>query len=110
MLITSPPAVVLQFFRHHGHLIRNRAREIAQLAIIIVHGFLFSVGLLYSVARMSVPVLYTWVSYQIYAVLAMYIAQYTNAKHWATTEEVITKKLSYENTGRTILFRGDKDD
>jgi hypothetical protein len=110
MLITGPPALVLQFFRHYGHPIRNRAREIAQLAIVIAYGCLFPVGLLCSVAGMSVPVQYAWVSYQIYAVLAMYIARYTNAKHWASTEETIAKKFSDESMGRTIIFGGNKDD
>lgn len=110
MLITGPPPLVLQFFRHYGHPIRHRSRELVQLAIIIAYGCLFPVGLLCSVTGMSVPVQYTWVSYQIYAVLAMYIARYTNAKNWATTEYEIAKKLFDENTGRNVLFGGEKAD
>jgi hypothetical protein len=45
-----------------------------------------------------------------YAVLAMYIARYTNARYWASTEETIAKKFSDESAGRTILFGGNKDD
>ena len=94
LVITGPPALVLQFFRHYGHPKRDRAREIAHLAIIIAFGSLFPLGLLCSVAWMPLPIQYIWLSYQMYVVSTMYISRYLNVETWASTEEGIAALLA----------------
>jgi hypothetical protein len=41
MLLTGPPPLVLQFFRHYGHPARNRSREVFQIIIIVLFAALF---------------------------------------------------------------------
>ena len=104
MLITGPPTLVLQFFRHYGHPVRNRARELVQILVIILYGSLFPVGLLCSVLWMPVTIQYVWLCYQIYAVLAMYVARYTSSDIWASTEESIARALSSDSGPTYMLF------
>lgn len=48
LIITSPPSLVTQFFRHYGHPQRDRSREVLQLAIVVAFALLFPIGLLCS--------------------------------------------------------------
>jgi hypothetical protein len=93
LVVTGPPALVLQFFRHYGHPERNRFCEVIQLGIAVAFGCLFPVGLVCSVAGMPSPIQYLWVSYQIYVVGVMYIARFLNVEAWASAEELIAEKL-----------------
>ncbi|KAF4541536.1 uncharacterized protein LTHEOB_8531 [Lasiodiplodia theobromae] len=89
LVIQGKESVVLQFFRHYGHPIRDRGREILQFIIIICLGFVFPVGLVISIMWMPVPMQYLWLGYQLYATLAMHVYRYANGHLWGTTEEAI---------------------
>ncbi|KAL8365222.1 hypothetical protein RB595_004158 [Gaeumannomyces hyphopodioides] len=93
MLVTGPPTLVLQFFRHYGHPLRNRFRELIQLLAIAVFACLFPVGLLCSVMWMPPPVQYVWLFYQLYAVLAMHALRYSPPACSPTTEAGIAELL-----------------
>lgn len=84
LLVEGKESTVLQFFRHYGHPIRDRVREIIQIAIIVVLGLLFPVGLLCSLIWMPVGLQYLWLGYQLYATMAMYTYRFTR-NHQRTT-------------------------
>jgi len=88
-VIEGKESVVLQFFRHYGHPIRSRVREVTQFIIVVCFGLNFSVGLVASIIWMPLSVQYLWLGYQLYATLAMYIYRYADSHRWATTEENI---------------------
>ncbi|KAI9370417.1 hypothetical protein BJX61DRAFT_548957 [Aspergillus egyptiacus] len=87
LLIEGPEDLVLQFFRHYGHPIRNRVRESVQLAIIVGMGLVFPVGLVCSSVWMPVWLQYLWLGYQLYTTLAMHIYRFAGGRMWGTTEE-----------------------
>ncbi len=108
LLVTGPPPLVLQFFRHYGHPKRDRMREIVHLAIIITYGGLFPLGLLCSVAWMPLPIQYVWLSYQMYVVGAMYISRFVGVEHWASIEEKLAAALAQtSSTGPRTLWSDD---
>ncbi|KAG8529172.1 uncharacterized protein KY384_005807 [Bacidia gigantensis] len=86
LIISGPESVVLQFFRHYGHPVRSRPREILQIIIIITLGFTFPAGLVASLIWMPEGMQYFWLGYQLYATIALYVARYTKGRQWATTE------------------------
>ncbi|OHE99424.1 hypothetical protein CORC01_05224 [Colletotrichum orchidophilum] len=97
MLITGPPTIVNQFFRHYGHPVRNRFREVIQLAVVIAFGTYFPVGLLCQVTWMPVFVQYIWTVWQIWQVLVMHFDRYTQrGMSRTTTDAAIAAKL-YKN-------------
>ena len=85
-VIEGKESVVLQFFRHYGHPIRSRVREVAQFIIVVCFGLNFSVGLVASIVWMPLSMQYMWLGYQLYATLAMYIYRYADSHRWATTD------------------------
>ncbi|KAL4998391.1 hypothetical protein BDV10DRAFT_166956 [Aspergillus recurvatus] len=87
LLIEGPEELVVQFFRHYGHPLRNRGRESMQLLMIICMGFVFPVGLVCCLVWMPISLQYLWLSYQLYTTLAMHIYRFTGGRMWATTEE-----------------------
>jgi hypothetical protein len=93
-VIDGHDALVLQFFRHYGHPIRSRQREIAQMGIVIAFGLVFPVGLLCSLICMPIGLQYVWVAYELYATLAMYVYRYSGDHRWATTEERIAQTFA----------------
>lgn len=96
MLLTGPPALVLQFVRHFGHPVRSRWRELAQLGTVTTFGALFPIGLLCSMVWMPLRVQCVWLSYQMYLVVAMHVARYTQSGLGSTTESRIAKTLAFE--------------
>jgi len=113
MLITGPPPVVLQFFRHYGHPKRDRFRELLQLCIVVVYGCYFPAGLLCSVCWMPTAIQYAWLSYQIYIVMAMHIIRYTHSGTWASTEAQIVSAFANASSGNgehSILFGQSRKD
>lgn len=92
-IIEGHESVVLQFFRHYGHPVRNRFREVLQFAIIICLGLVFPMGLVISVLWMPDGMQYLWFGYQLYTTLTMYVYRYANTHFWGTTEEAIGKEL-----------------
>lgn len=93
MVVTGPPALVLQFVRHYGHPIRNRFREVVQLSTIIAFALQFPLGLFCSSLWMPVEVQYVWLSYQLYVVLAMHVVRYSVAGRSTTTESKLAECL-----------------
>ncbi|KAK7724807.1 hypothetical protein SLS63_008501 [Diaporthe eres] len=69
LVISGPEKLVMQFTRHYGHPVRNRFREIVQLAAVAVYACLFPAELVCSTIWMPVQVQYAWLSYQLYVVL-----------------------------------------
>lgn len=104
LLIRGEPGLVQQFFRHYGHPVRHRFRELVQLGIIIGFCFLFPLGLLCSLVWMSVELQYLWLGYQLYATVAMHIYRYSNGRNWATTGETAAFKLC-ASSDEVIYFR-----
>lgn len=96
MIITGPPSLVLQFFRHYGHPKRDRLRELIQLTTVVLLGLTFPIGLLASVLWMPVQLQYFWTSYQLYLVLAMHVARYRGVDASTTTEAKIAEALSMQ--------------
>ncbi|KAK2017023.1 hypothetical protein LZ32DRAFT_601012 [Colletotrichum eremochloae] len=94
MLITGPPAIVLQFFRHYGHPVRSRSREVIQLGTVIILGGLFPFGLLCSTLWMPGPIASVWLCYQMYVVLVMHLVRYSSLAWASTTEVAIATELS----------------
>jgi hypothetical protein len=94
LIIEGDENLILQFFRHYGHPIRNRFREYAQIIIIIQFGFIFPIGLLCSLLWMPIGIQYIWMSYQLYATCAMHVYRYAGGQAWATTEERIAKAFA----------------
>ncbi|WYZ35491.1 hypothetical protein EsH8_X_000138 [Colletotrichum jinshuiense] len=87
MLISGPPTIVNQFFRHYGHPVRNRFRERVQLALVIAYGTYFPVGLLCQVTWMPIFVQYIWTVWQVWMVLAMHFDRYTQRGPRRTTTD-----------------------
>ncbi|KAF8850632.1 hypothetical protein BDZ45DRAFT_602568 [Acephala macrosclerotiorum] len=89
LIIEGYENLVVQFFRHYGHPVRNRFREWAQIIIIILFGLVFPVGLLCSLLWMPLGIQYIWMGYQLYATCTMHIYRLAGGQTWATTEEQI---------------------
>lgn len=104
LVLTGPPHLCLQFFRHFGHPKRHRAREIWQLTLVVASACIFPLGLIFSVTIMSEPVQYAWLSYQMYLVLAMYASRYMSLELWTSTEKVIADSLA-QNEDPKYLWR-----
>ena len=106
MLIEGPESVILQFFRHYGHPVRCRGREAIQLAMVLGFGSVFPTGLMCSLLWMPEGLQYTWLGYQLYATVALYIYRFTRGNQWATTESKLAQKLKLNDEGVAFL----KDD
>lgn len=94
LVVEGEDSIVLQFFRHYGHPIRSRGREILQMAIVVGFGVIFPVGLMCSSVWMSPPLQYIWLSYQLYATISMHVYRYARGHQCATTEGMIWQELA----------------
>lgn len=114
LVIDGDSELLLQFFRHYGHPIRNRFREVVQIVIVVGFVLIFPAGLVASLLWMPPPVQYVWLGYQLYATVAMHLYRYTGGNIWAGTEEKIVqqwsrsaddqgKHLAYLRTGSVTL-------
>ncbi|KAJ2989985.1 hypothetical protein NUW58_g3184 [Xylaria curta] len=81
-LINGPSDLVLQFFRHYGHPIRNRsgllgdrAREVISMFAVVALVTVYPAAMLAFIFA-PVPVQWIWLGYQLYAVLAMHMYQF----------------------------------
>lgn len=90
MLISGPRPLVEQFFTHYGHPKRDRLREVIQLAVIVISGAFFPLGLFCSVIWMPIDVQYFWLCYQLYVVFAMLVVRYSNVGLCASVEANIS--------------------
>ncbi|GJN75995.1 hypothetical protein PLIIFM63780_002130 [Purpureocillium lilacinum] len=87
ILISGPPSVVNQFFRHYGHPIRSQAREKAQLVLIVAFGILFPASLLCQVLWMPRTIQLVWTVWQIWLVIAMHLDRYSQKGMWRSTAD-----------------------
>ena len=92
-IIEGEESVIVQFFRHYGHPVRSRGREILQITIVTMFGLLFPLGLLCSLLWMPPGMQIVWLSYQLYCTVALHIYHFAGGHHWATTEERICDSL-----------------
>ncbi|KAL9041441.1 MAG: hypothetical protein Q9180_001278 [Flavoplaca navasiana] len=90
-IIEGEESLAVQFFRHYGHPIRSRGRELLQMTIVIIFGLLFPAGLLCSLLWMPTGMQTVWLSYQLYTVIALHVYHFAGGHHWATTEEKICR-------------------
>ncbi|EFX00367.1 hypothetical protein CMQ_7369 [Grosmannia clavigera kw1407] len=112
LLITGPPSLVLQFFRHYGHPIRNRCREVVQFLTVAALGCFFPISIFCFVAWMPAHIQYVWLCYQTYIVAAMCVGRYSLARFSTTTESRIGELLAPRpDTAQeqTILFGQARD-
>ncbi|KAK8080293.1 hypothetical protein PG997_008111 [Apiospora hydei] len=86
MVLTGPPSLILQFFRHYGHPQRDHVREVLQLGTVFIFISLFPIGLLCYVMWMPVGIQHIWLGWQLYIVLAMYISRYSHVGASTSTE------------------------
>ncbi|CAD6567913.1 MAG: hypothetical protein ASARMPRED_001186 [Alectoria sarmentosa] len=109
LVVEGKESVVLQFFRHYGHPIRNRTRELIQISIVVAFGLAFPIGLMCSLMWMPVALQYVWIGYQLYATLAMYIYRFTRAHQWARSEARLAQKFAKGNDEERIAYLQDAD-
>jgi len=104
LLVDGDSSLVLQFFRHYGHPVRSRARELMCMGLIIGFGVLFPLGLLCSIMWMPLGMQYLWLGYQFYATFAMHMYRCLSGWEWATTEERVAKTFANSKDG-VLVFR-----
>lgn len=107
LVVQGKESVVLQFFRHYGHPIRNRTREITQIAIVVAFGLTFPIGLMCSIIWMPIGLQYVWLGYQLYATLAMYVYRFTRAHQWTRTEARLAQKFTKGNSEERVAYLQD---
>ncbi|KAF2122742.1 hypothetical protein BDV96DRAFT_561302 [Lophiotrema nucula] len=92
-VISGPSDLVLPFFRHYGHPIRCRWREITQMAIVAAMGVGYPVTFVITMIFMSLKVQMLWAGYQVMLLFTMLAARYGGGELWGSTEERIAKAL-----------------
>ena len=108
LVVEGKESVVLQFFRHYGHPMRNRPREFIQISIIIASGFVFPIGLVCSLVWMPIGMQYAWLGYQLYATGSMYVYRYTRGHQWATTEARLAQMFARGHSEERIAYLQDE--
>lgn len=105
LVIEGPEALVLQFFKHYGHPIRekpsDRLRECFSMALVFAFVLCFPFGLL-SMLWVKLEIQYLWLSYQMYAILAMHVLRLIDGGGCGRTEESLSSELS---KGREVHLR-----
>ena len=109
LVIEGKESAVLQFFRHYGHPIRSRGREVIQISIVVAFGLVFPIGLMCSIIWMSVGLQCVWLGYQLYATLAMYMYRFTRAHQWARSEARLAQKFAKGVNEDRIAYLQDGD-
>lgn len=107
LLIEGKESAVLQFFRHYGHPIRNRNRELLQIAIVVALGLVFPIGLMCSLIWMPIGLQYLWLGYQLYATMAMYVYRFTRDHQWATSEARLAQKFAAGKDEERVAYLQD---
>lgn len=100
MVIEGPQPLVVQFFRHYGHPIRDqnslwvgdRVREVVCMAIVCCLFLYFPVGLIL-LQCLDEFAQYLWLSYQLYTVIAMHIVRIFGWQDIGRTERRVAKLL-----------------
>jgi hypothetical protein len=98
-LIEGPPELVLQFFRHYGHPIRNRrgllgdrVKEVTLMSTVIAAIAVYPGGLIGFIFA-PVTIQWIWLGYQLYTMLAMHVYRFGEGEYIGTTEEWIATEL-----------------
>lgn len=106
LVISGPPAVVTQFFRHYGHPLRHtksgRWREVISIAIIYAFVLYFPFGLAANL-WLSDRLQYLWLSYQLYTVFAMHLLRLIGWQGCGSTQERVARSILI---GQTVWLRG----
>lgn len=108
LVIEGEDTAVLQFFRHYGHPVRHRTRELIQFGIVILFGFVFPSGMLCALVWMPPTLQYLWLGYQLYATIVMHIQRYSGGHAWATTEERIARVFAKTKDGGSVAILEDQ--
>lgn len=111
-VIEGKESLILQFFRHFGHPIRCRSRELLQMTVVILFGLLFPLGLLCSLLWMPMGLQCVWLGYQLYAVVVLHVYHFAGGKHWASTEEKISRAFrtaEAKHEDACVVFGADKN-
>ncbi|KAH6684512.1 hypothetical protein B0J14DRAFT_14442 [Halenospora varia] len=109
MVLEGPQPVVVQFFRHYGHPIRDRNslwvgdrfREIVCMTIICCLFLYFPIGLIIS-QWSDEKAQYLWLGYQMYAITAMHVLRFLGWQDLGRTEKRIARLLS---NGKTVWLK-----
>ncbi|KAL8670782.1 MAG: hypothetical protein Q9168_004704 [Polycauliona sp. 1 TL-2023] len=109
LLVEGKESTVLQFFRHYGHPIRNRAREVLQITTILGLGLVFPIGLMTSLLWMSVELQYLWLGHQLYATMAMYVYRFTRHHQRATSQARLAQKFAAGKDEERVAFLQDQN-
>jgi hypothetical protein len=95
-LLKGPSRLILPFFRHYGHPLRethtDRIREICGIVLIYMFVLYFPAGLI-ALLWMEPKTQYLWLGYQVYAILFMHISRLFGLGGIARTEERIAQIL-----------------
>jgi hypothetical protein len=96
VLIRGQAALILPFFRHYGHPLRethyDRFREICGIVLIYIFILYFPGGLI-ALLWMDPNTQYLWLGYQSYAIFVMHISRLFGFGGTARTEERIARLL-----------------
>lgn len=98
-VISGPADLILPFFRHYGHPIRCRWRELTQMVILSVMGFTYTINFITTVIFMPPNIQSLWIAYQVYLTFAMIVSRYGGAEMWGSTEERIAQALTKSEKG-----------
>ncbi|KFH46882.1 hypothetical protein ACRE_021910 [Hapsidospora chrysogenum ATCC 11550] len=102
VLISGPPSVVNQFFRHYGHPVRNRFREVAQIILVVAFGTYFPVILLCQVLWMPGVIQYVFTIWQVFIIIMMHMDRFSQRGTWRSTTEARIGRVFA--TTRTLDF------
>jgi hypothetical protein len=98
-VISGPASLVLPFFRHYGHPIRCRWREVTQMWIVGLLGATFSLTFV-ATLLMPIRIQALFAMYQMYLLMSTLAARFLGGDVWGTTEERVGKALAaVENEG-----------
>ncbi|KAL3447810.1 hypothetical protein BJX65DRAFT_307862 [Aspergillus insuetus] len=99
-LIQGPSELVMQFFRHYGHPIRNRRgirgdhiRELISMFTVVSFITVYPAALIAFIFA-PVTVQWVWIGYQLYTMLAMHLYRFYGGVNIGTTQESVAKALS----------------
>lgn len=108
VLFKGRAALILPFFRHYGHPVRetrhDRFREICGIVLIYIFVLYFPAGLI-ALLWMDPNTQYLWLGYQSYAIFVMHIARLFGLGGTARTEERIARLLQ---EGKEVCLQSGK--
>ena len=102
MVICGPGELISQYFKHYGHPVRrgyqqDRIREVISILVIVATALLYPGGLIAFIFA-PVGVQWVWLSYQLYAMLAMHVYRFSGGENLGSTQYAIARELSSHRT------------